>query len=199
VSEQCDPVRVFRLLSAHQAEFPIRTTALVLKISASGDYAWRNQPASRQATADADLTRRIRAVHAGPHGTYGAPHASMSNHSIGPSTGSLGGACDSAMCERLFATLGCEPFDRHRFRSRTQTRRADFHFIEGFHNPSRRHSALAYLSPIEVERNRNALNNQTWATNRPPNRRDFNSSFSLSVASVLAPATRPGLPGRRWR
>ena len=29
---------------------------------------------------------------------------------------------------------------------------AVFHFIEGFYNPSRRHSALGYLSPIEYER-----------------------------------------------
>ncbi len=29
---------------------------------------------------------------------------------------------------------------------------AVFHFFEGFYNPSRRQSALGYLSPIEYER-----------------------------------------------
>ena len=29
---------------------------------------------------------------------------------------------------------------------------AVFQFIEGFYNPSRRHSALGYLSPIEYEK-----------------------------------------------
>ena len=52
-------------MSAHQAEFPIRTMARVLKVSASGYYAWRSRPASARATADADLTRRIRTIHAG--------------------------------------------------------------------------------------------------------------------------------------
>ena len=47
--------------------------ARVLKVSASGYYAWRSRPASARATADADLTRRIRTIHAGSHGTYGAP------------------------------------------------------------------------------------------------------------------------------
>ena len=66
-------------MSAHQAIYPIRTMARVLKVSASGYYAWRSRPASARATGDADLTRRIRTVHAGSHGTYGAPrvHAEL--------------------------------------------------------------------------------------------------------------------------
>jgi len=66
-------------MSAHQAMYPIRTMARVLKVSASGYYAWRSRPVSARATADADLTRRIRTVHAGSRGTYGAPrvHAEL--------------------------------------------------------------------------------------------------------------------------
>ena len=47
--------------------------ARVLALSASGYYAWRSRPASARATADANLTRRIRTIHAGSHGIYGAP------------------------------------------------------------------------------------------------------------------------------
>ncbi|MGE3307338.1 MAG: IS3 family transposase, partial [Rhizobiaceae bacterium] len=43
------------------------------------------------------------------------------------------------------------------FRSHTEARMAVFHFIEGFHNPSRRHSALGYLSPIDYERKHHEL------------------------------------------
>ena len=282
-------------MSAHQAMYPIRTMARVLKVSASGYYAWRNRPASARATVDADLTRRIRTIHAGSHGTYGAPrvHAELKaegvytgrkrvarlmrtagvrgvsrrrsaptttrrdpdhrpasdlvrrnfvaegpdelwvaditfiptmigflylavvldawsrrivgwafstdlktrvvldaldmalatrrpenviHHSdrgsqytsvafgnrckeagVRPSTGSVGDAYDNAMCESFFATLECELLDRHRFRSHGEARMAVFHFIEGFYNPSRRHSALGYLSPIEYERKRDGL------------------------------------------
>jgi putative transposase len=52
-------------MSAHQAQFPIRVMARVLRVSASGFYAWRSRPASARATGDADLTRRIRTIHAG--------------------------------------------------------------------------------------------------------------------------------------
>ncbi|MGZ9086469.1 MAG: IS3 family transposase [Rhodoplanes sp.] len=66
-------------MSAHQAVYPIRAMARVLKVSASGYYAWRSRPASARATADADLTRRIRTIHVGLRGTYGAPrvHAEL--------------------------------------------------------------------------------------------------------------------------
>src|SRR5271169_807684 len=62
-----------------------------------------------------------------------------------------------AMCESFFATLECELIDRRRFRSHSEARMAVFQFIEGFYNPSRRHSALGYLSPIEYERKHDRL------------------------------------------
>src|ERR1700728_5416638 len=76
---------------------------------------------------------------------------------VRPSTGSVGDAYDNAMGERFFATLECELIDRRRFRSHSEARMAIFQFIEGSYNPSRRHSALGYLSPIEYERKHHGL------------------------------------------
>ncbi len=67
------------------------------------------------------------------------------------STGSVGDAYDNALAVAFFATLACELLDRRRFRSQAEARMAVFHFIEGFYNPTRRHSSLGYLSPIEFE------------------------------------------------
>ena len=53
--------------------------------------------------------------------------------------------------------LACELLDRNRFRSHSEARMAVFSFIEGFYNPSRRHSALGYLSPIEYQRKHHEL------------------------------------------
>jgi putative transposase len=50
------------------------------------------------------------------------------------------------MAEAFLATLECELLDRRRFSSEAEARIAVFHFIEGFYNPTRRHSALGYLS-----------------------------------------------------
>ena len=61
------------------------------------------------------------------------------------SMGSVGHACDNAMCESFFATLECELLDQRRFRTVVEARREVFSFIEGFYTPadSTRRSAIA--------------------------------------------------------
>ncbi len=71
---------------------------------------------------------------------------------VRPSMGSVGDAYDNALCESFFATLECELLDRRRFATQVEARLAVFDFIEGWYNPDRRHSALAYLSPLAYER-----------------------------------------------
>jgi putative transposase len=70
---------------------------------------------------------------------------------VRPSMGSVGDAYDNAMAESFFATLECELLDRRGFRSQAEARMAVFSYIEGWYNPSRRHSALGYLSPVSYE------------------------------------------------
>ena len=57
-----------------------------------------------------------------------------------------------AVAESLFATLQCELLDRSHWPTRTGLARAMFEWIEAFYNPTRRHSTLGYLSPIDYER-----------------------------------------------
>ena len=56
------------------------------------------------------------------------------------------------MCESFFATLECELLDRQKLHSRSEAKVAIFSFIEGWYDPTRRHSGLDYLSPINYER-----------------------------------------------
>jgi putative transposase len=71
---------------------------------------------------------------------------------VRPSMGTVGDAYDNAMCESFFPTLECELLDRNRFHTRTEAKMAIFSFIEGWYNPTRRHSGLDYLSPMNYER-----------------------------------------------
>jgi len=71
---------------------------------------------------------------------------------VRPSMGSVGDCFDNAMCESFFATLECEFIERTRLRSPSEAKLAVFRFIEGWYNPTRRHSSLGYLSPIDYER-----------------------------------------------
>ena len=70
---------------------------------------------------------------------------------VRPSTGSVGDCYDNALCESFFATLECELIDRRRFATKAEARMAVFTFIEGWYNVRRRHSALAYASPMDYE------------------------------------------------
>jgi putative transposase len=71
---------------------------------------------------------------------------------VRPSMGSVGDCYDNALCESFFATLECELLDRVTLRTPAEARTAVFDFIEGWYNPTRRHSALDYRSPIDFER-----------------------------------------------
>ena len=71
--------------------------------------------------------------------------------SVRPSMGSVGDCYDNALCESFFATLECELLDRVTFPTPLNARAAVFDFIDGWYNTQRRHSALAYDSPLHFE------------------------------------------------
>ena len=91
------------------------------------------------------------------HSDHGAQYTSLAfglrcnEAGVKPSMGTVGDAYDNAMCESFFATLECELLDRKKFQTQAEARMAIFEFIEGWYNPHRRHSALAYMSPCEFE------------------------------------------------
>lgn len=68
------------------------------------------------------------------------------------SMGSVGDCYDNAVCETFHATIKKEKIYRQSWPTRAEARAAIFEYIEGWYNPRRRHSTLAYLSPVEFER-----------------------------------------------
>jgi len=105
-------------MSAHQATFPIKTMVRVFKVSASGYAAWPGRPASARASADLDLTRKIRTIHAASRGAYGAPRAHAEFKAEGV-------AIDKKRVARLMQAAGLVGAGRRR--SVTTTRRNPEH------------------------------------------------------------------------
>jgi transposase InsO family protein len=63
-----------------------------------------------------------------------------------------GNCYDNAVAESFFASLKKECISRHAFVTRTAAYDAVARYIDGFYNPTRRHSTLGYVSPLRYER-----------------------------------------------
>lgn len=88
---------------------------------------------------------------------------------VHPSMGSRRDAYDNAMAESFFASLECELVDRRSFKTKTEGRLAVFTWIEGWHNPRRRHSALSYRSPMNFEQQKEKENPTATTIEYDPN------------------------------
>ena len=67
------------------------------------------------------------------------------------SMGTIGDGYDNAMIESFWGKMQVELLDRQKWCTRTELANAMFEYIEIYHNRSRRHSKLGYLSPVEFE------------------------------------------------
>ena len=62
-----------------------------------------------------------------------------------------GNVWDNSAMESFFSSLKTERIGRKTYRTRDEVRADVFDYIERFYNPTRRHSTLGYLSPIQFE------------------------------------------------
>jgi len=69
-------------MKANQATFPVRVMSRLLRVSASGFYAWVSRPPSARAVEDIGLTALVHAIHRRSGGAYGAPsmHAELADN-----------------------------------------------------------------------------------------------------------------------
>jgi len=94
------------------------------------------------------------------HSDQGSPYTSQGYQSqllergIVISMSRTGDCYDNAAMESFFSTLKGECVDRTRFATRLEARQVIFEYLECFYNRVRRHSTLAYVSPVEFEQRR---------------------------------------------
>lgn len=136
--------------------------AVVLDLFSRRVVGWSMQAdMSAQLVADAlvmAVWRRGRAttlVHHSDRGSqYTSGHFQRLLREIGVtcSMSRAGNVWDNAVAESFFSTLKIERIHRRHYRTRDEARADIFDFIERFYNPTRRHSKLGYLSPLDFER-----------------------------------------------
>lgn len=76
----------------------------------------------------------------------------MADHGITCSMSRSGNVWDNSAMESFFSSLKTERTARKVYRTRDAARADVFDSIERFYNPTRRHSTLGYISPVEFER-----------------------------------------------
>jgi putative transposase len=76
----------------------------------------------------------------------------MADHGVTCSMSRSGHVWDNAAMESFFSSLKTERLARKVYRTRDGARAEVFDYIERFYKPTRRHSAIGYLSPVEFER-----------------------------------------------
>lgn len=91
------------------------------------------------------------------HSDRGSQYASqdyqtlLTKHQLRCSMSRAGNCYDNAPMESFFGTLKTELIHHRRYETRVEARTDIFEFIELFYNRYRRHSALAYQSPVMFE------------------------------------------------
>lgn len=94
-------------------------------------------------------------IHHSDRGSQYCAHAyqaKLRQNNIAISMSGKGNAYDNAMVETFFKTLKTELIWKTKFNTRHEATSAIARYIDGFYNPSRRHSALGYISPVQFER-----------------------------------------------
>jgi putative transposase len=91
------------------------------------------------------------------HSDRGVQYASaeyrkaMQSAGLRASMSRKGNCYDNAPMESFFHTLKTELVHHRHYATRGEATRDIFVYIEGFYNRTRRHSAIGYISPIEME------------------------------------------------
>ena len=88
----------------------------------------------------------------GSHYSSGPFQTLLADNGIACSMSRSGNVWDNAVMESFFSSLKTERTARKVYRTRDEARADVFDYIERFYNPSRRHSTIGYLSPMEFER-----------------------------------------------
>ena len=135
--------------------------AVVLDLFSRRAVGWSMQDSmTSQLVADALMMavwRRGKPVALLHHSDQGSQYTSehfqglLKEQGITCSMSRAGEVWDNSAMESFFSSLKTERAGRKVYRTRAEARSDVFDYIERFYNPTRRHSTLGYVSPIQFE------------------------------------------------
>jgi len=135
--------------------------AAVLDLYARRIVGWSMQESmTSQLVADALMMavwRRGKPVELLHHSDQGSQYTSehfqglLRENGITCSMSRAGEVWDNSAMESFFSSMKTERISRKAYRTREQARADVFDYIERFYNPTRRHSTLGYVSPVQFE------------------------------------------------
>lgn len=114
-----------------------------LVVDALETARWRRRPPAGQTVVHSDRGTQ--------YTSWAFGHRLRASGLLG-SMGRVGTCWDNALAESFFGTMQLELLDRRAWTTRAELASAIFEWIEAFYNPTRRHSAIGNLSPIDYER-----------------------------------------------
>ena len=76
----------------------------------------------------------------------------MTDNGVTCSMSRAGNVWDNAAMESFFSSLKTQRIGRKTYRTRNHAKADVFDYIERLYNPTRRHSTLGYLSPMDFEK-----------------------------------------------
>jgi putative transposase len=126
-------VRLFKLIDAEKASYPISLLCRVLGVSRSGYYDWKDRPPSKRDRENAALTEKIRQIHDRSRQIYGYPrvHAELE---------ALGVRCSRKRVARLMLKAGLRGCPRGR---KKRTTHRDKHAVPASDLVKRNFRAIA--------------------------------------------------------
>jgi len=135
--------------------------AVVLDLYARRGVGWSMQESmTSQLVADAlvmAIWRRGKPMELLHHSDQGSQYTSehfqglLRENGITCSMSRAGEVWDNSAMESFFSSMKTERISRKTYRTREQARADVFDYIERFYNPTRRHSTLGYVSPVQFE------------------------------------------------
>jgi transposase InsO family protein len=135
--------------------------AIVLDLCSRKVVGWATSTAVTQTLALEALQRAFTVRRPKPgllhHSDRGGQYLSaayqhlLDEHGAHCSMSRPGNCLDNAAVESFFHTLKTELVHHRQYATRAEATRDIFAYIEGFYNRTRRHSAIGYISPIEME------------------------------------------------